>query len=141
MKKHKANRFAGLDLLDRHSKATVANEQRVDIELACRASMLAFKSGHANKSHWNTLAYCLNVAMCLSELDVLPEGLNAIQHGQNALEGVAPMDYRLGSYAFAINCAVNIFFKQMKVATNQQVKASIAEVLKRNKQSRESYRG
>ncbi len=137
MNKHKPNRFAGLDLLDSRSKAELHNEQRIDIELACRASMLAFKSGHANQSHWNTLAYCLNVAMCLTELDVMKHGLSAIEGGQDALEIVRNIgNLKLGSHAFAISCAVNILKKQLCLATNQQVKAAIAEVLKRNEQSR-----
>lgn len=137
MNKTKTNRFAGLDLLAKRSKAKVDSAQLVEINLVCRASMLAFKAGCGTEQHWSSLAYCLNIAMVLAELGVIRQGLSAIEGGQNALEIVRRIGtWQLGSHVFAINCAVNIFKTQLENATNQQMKAAIAEVLKRNEQSR-----
>lgn len=142
MNKLKTNRFAGLDLLNRRSKAKVDNAQIVEICLVCRASMLAFKSGYGTEQHWSSLAYCLNVAMVLAELGVMPEGLSAIEGGQDALEIIRRIGtWQLGSHVFAINCAVNILQKQLNTATNQQVVKAIVEVLKRNEQTRMGCRG
>ena len=102
MNKLKINRFAGLDLLDRRSKAKVDNAQIVEIGLVCRASMLAFKVGCGTEQHWSSLAYCLNVSMALAELGVMPEGLSAIEGWQDALEIVRNIGaWQLGSHAFA----------------------------------------
>jgi len=142
MNKLKINRFAGLDLLNRRSKAKVDNAQIVEICLVCRASMLAFKAGCGTEQHWSSLAYCMNVAMVLAELGVMPEGLSAIEGGQDALEIVRNIGaWQLGSHAFVINSAVNIFLKQISVAKNQQVVKAIIEVLKRNEQTRRGCRG
>lgn len=136
MNKTKTNRFAGLDLLDQRSKAKVDNAQIVDIGLVCRASMLAFKAGCGTEQHWHSLAYCLNIAMVLCEHGVMPQGLSAIEGGQDSLVIVRDIGtWQLGSHVFAVNCAVNIFKTQLENATNQQVVKAIAEVIKRNEQS------
>jgi len=137
MNKTKTNRFAGLDLLDRRSKAKVDNAQIIEIGLVCRASMLAFKAGCGTEQHWSSLAYCLNVALMLCKIGVMPGGLSAIDGGLNALVTVRNIGtWQLGSNAFSINCAVNIFLKQLELAKNQQLVRAIADVVKRNEQSR-----
>jgi len=137
MKKYKANRFAGLDLLDRLNQSKVKETERVTFGTVCRTAMIAFKAGCGSETHWHSLAKCLNVAMVLAEFGVMPEGLSAIEGGQDALEKVYKIGtWQLGSNAFAINCAINIFLRQLEIATNRQVVDAEIEVIVRVEQSR-----
>jgi hypothetical protein len=138
MNKRKFNKLAGMELLSKRSKVTVADVPREAIERSCLIALVAFENDAGSEIHWGDLTYCLNIARMLIYLSVMPEGLNVIQHAQNALDAVrASGTWRLGSHNFAISCGVKMFIRQLRVATNQQVKAAIAEVLKRNEQSRE----
>lgn len=137
MNKRKFNRLAGLDLLAKRNKSKVAETVKVEFGNACRMSMIAFEEGKATDVNWHTLGKSLSVALVLSERGVIPEGLSAIKGGLDSLHIIKEIGtYQLGSHAFSINSAVNIFLKQLEVATNYQVSSAEIEVIVRVEHSR-----
>lgn len=101
-----------------------------------RGALRGMTTGHGNEQQWSTLACSINVAMVLAELGVMPQGLQVIQDGQDALLRVRSHaqsngEWRLGIHAFPIECAFRLHNQQIKEAGKGQIITAIEEVHRR----------
>lgn len=110
----------------RNRLAPVEPNIAIDIRLACHAAMIAFRAGHANETHWNTLVYALNVALVLSGDKIVDDGLNALVTVRNTGQ------WKLAHHAFPIACAIDVLKQLLMTVPRVQVAAAINEVNRAN---------
>jgi len=132
-----------MELLVKKSKEPLKEALLVEIGLAYRTAMLAFMEGQGTMTHWNTLAYCLNLGMALTELEVEKEGASAIDAGQTMLESArhlfdATGQWSIRKHNYIINFALEVLRRQLENASWSQVQAASAEVMRRNEQAKRS---
>lgn len=128
--------MGGLALLNRRSHEQLDDIQLRDLGLAYLGALRGMTTGHGNEQQWSTLACSINVAMVLAELGVMPQGLQVIQDGQDALLRVRTHaqlngEWRLGIHAFPIECAFKLHNQQIKEAGKGQIITALEEVHRR----------
>ena len=128
-----ANPMGGLALLNRRTRAPLDETQLRDLGLAYLGALRGMTTGHGTEALWNTLACSINVAMVLAELGVMPQGLQVINLGQDALIRVRAHaqktgEWTLGIHAFAIECAFKFHSQQLKEAFKSQIICALEEV-------------
>ena len=128
--------MGGLGLLNRRTTAPLEEVQLRDLGLAYLGALRGMTTGHGNETLWHTLACSINVAMVLSEMGVMPQGLNVIQQGQDALIRVKAHadksgEWKLGIHAFPIECAFKLHNQQIKEASKGQLLTALEEVHRR----------
>lgn len=135
-RRQQANPLAALTLLSRRSQAQLEEDHVRNILLAYHAALIGMRAGYGNEELWNTLAYSLNIAMVLAELDVQPHALQIIQDAQIAIVRIREIalqsgEWKLGAGAFIINCAFKQHDEQLAKATINQLNAARFEVRRR----------
>ena len=131
-----ANPMGDLALLNRRTRAPLDDTQLRDLGLAYLDALRGMTTGHGTEVLWNTLACSINVAMVLAEIGVMPQGLQVINAGQDALIRVRAHaqntgEWTLGIHAFAIECAFKFHDQQLKEAGKGQIIAALEEVHRR----------
>ncbi len=128
--------MGGLGLLNRRTTAPVEEVQLRDLGLAYLGALRGMTTKHGNENMWHTLACSINVAMVLSEMGVMPQGMSVIHQGQDALIRVKAHaeksgEWKLGANAFPIECAFKFHHQQIKEASRGQLITALEEVHRR----------
>lgn len=134
--RRRAGPLSAFALLGRHSQAQLEEDRVRGILLAYHAALTGFGAGYGNEELWTTLAYSMNVALILSELDLQPQALQIIQDAQAALVHIREValqsgEWKLGHNAFIITCACKQHDEQLAAATINQLRAARKEVQRR----------
>jgi hypothetical protein len=136
------SQFGGLFIIANHhdkieAAQPMSDEQIGDLAIAYRLAYQAMVSGHATEDNWCVVVCSLNISMVLAERGI---GEQYIEKINESLEGAFRAKMRAGrsgKWGFdgdamqSIKHAFDIHEEQLKLASKQEIRDSLAEVHRR----------
>lgn len=141
MRNRTANPLGGLALLNRRSRAQLADDQTRDLAIAYRMALTGMITGHGTEQMWSTLACALNIAVLLAEAGVHPghtyaQAIQIIKDAQIGMMRAANYahdggGWKLGTNRLSIECAFRLHDGQIEEASKGQIVCALEEVHRR----------
>lgn len=131
-----------LDILASRSTAPIEDNKALDLALAYKGSLDGLTTEWATEEMWHTCTCALNIAQLLCEIGICPEAAQVIMDGQNALVRTREIAKNTGTWRlsksnlFPVQCAFVKHDEQLAIASRNQVKAALDEVISRVNQGR-----